>query len=634
MKPVSLYAAPALLLVLLCGLTPVADARQNYVDLSPQRISAIAAQLPARPSGLGPACSDRTAWAAPAVKTRLSEPLQAAEALLTSPFPAWDDDAYLEFSRNGERPKGELMMNARKGWLYPLVMAECVEAKGRFVPAIEKALGELANQPSWTWPAHDNDLRNFKNRNYDVDLLAADTAHDIAQALYLLGERINPAVRQVALDALEKRVFAPVRNTLVTGKANWWLKVTNNWNAVCLGGVVSAALAVLADRDDRAVFAAAGEHYIQRYLSGFDAEGYSEEGPSYWNYGFSHFVHLREALHAATSGGIDLFGSPKTRAIALYGYRIEMMPGNIAAFGDAATTTKIDDVTRAYINEAFDFKQPQALRTLPIVKISGGNTSPLTTAALLLFAKPARAPATAAGPSVSKDLHSYFETARVLVSRPNALGKLAVSIKAGGNSSHSHNDIGSYTLGIGQEQPAGDVGMTKYSAKTFSKDRYTIRAINSWGHPVPVVAGQLQLDATKVKAPVLSTRFSDAADEMAIDMAPAYAVPTLKTLVRTMKHERRNAGVVSIEDRFEYSAPETFETAITTRGQWRQQDHGSLQFWQKDQPVSARLTASAPYDIKAETVTEEGVTFTRIGIALRGPQSKGFVRVEYEPVSR
>jgi Heparinase II/III-like protein len=616
--------------VLLCSIVHDVIAATNYKELSPQRIAEIAVQLQAQPAGLGPNCSDRQAWTAPAITARLTgsaDPIKTAEKLLTATFPAWNDDAYLDYSRTGVRGNGEGMMRNRRLWLYPLLMAECVEGKGRFIAALEKTLTELSQQPTWTLPAHDVGLRNFKDKNYDVDLLAADMGYDIAQALYLLGNRIQPSVRSIAMDALEKRLFAPVRNTWVTGRDHGWMRAASNWNAVCLDGVVSAALAVLPDRNGRAVFVAGGEHYSQYYLPSFSGDGYSQEGPSYWNFGFSHFVYLREALHTATGGKIDLFSDPRTRDIALYAYRIEMSPGNVAAFGDASPAGKLDEVTRAYINEAFDLKQPQQLKSLP-----NAYAGYLTNTTLLLFANPARAPLPA-GVSAQVALHSYFDQARVLVSRPNASGTLAVSIKAGGNGGHSHNDVGSYTLGMAGEQPAGDVGMTKYSAKTFGKDRYTIRAINSYGHPVPVVAGQLQLEATKVKASVLSTRFTDAADEMVIDISPAYAVPALKTLTRTMKNERRSQGMVSIEDRFEYTTPQSFETAITTLGQWRQRPDGTLEFWVKDKHLLARLVTSQPYDVKAETVNEEGLTFTRIGISLRGPHSKGFVRVEYEPLT-
>jgi hypothetical protein len=410
----SKYFRFAPVLVLLWCTAQAAGTAQNYAELSTQRIAEIASKLAAQPAGLGPSCNDRQAWTAQTAAARLSEPLRTAEKMLTSAFPPWDDEAYLEYSRNGVRTNGERMMNTRKAWLYPLVMAECIEAKGRFVATVEKTLTEWSNQPAWTWPAHDKGLRNFKDKNYEVDLLSADIAHDMAQALYLLGDRINPSVRKTALDALEKRVFTPVRNTLITGKDNTWIKREGNWNLVCLAGVVSAALAVLPDRNDRAVFAAAAEHYVKLYISGFDADGYSTEGPGYWNYGFSHFVQLREALNIATSGKLDLFTDPKTRAMALYGYRIEMLPGNTAAFGDAPPSVAMNDVTRAYANQAFAFKQSQSLKSLPITRLPTGNASAFATAELLLFANPART-ALAEGAPVQAELHSYFDNARARV---------------------------------------------------------------------------------------------------------------------------------------------------------------------------------------------------------------------------
>jgi hypothetical protein len=512
----------------------------------------IAAALPAQPRGQGPACSDRSAWTAQTVRTRLAPAVVEAEKLLQASFPAWSDDAYLEYSRTGVRLAGEQMMDARKGWLYPLVMAECVEASGRFIGAIEKTLTELTTQPTWTWPASDGNLRNFRDRNYDVDLNAADTAREIAQTLYLLGDRLSANVRTTTRNALETRVFAPVRASLATGKDNVWLRVGNNWNAVCLAGVVSAALATLPDRNDRAAFVTAATTHIPRYIADFTADGYTPEGPSYWNYGFSHFAELREALHAATSGAVDLFADPKTRLMALYGYRIEMSPGNAAAFGDAWRGVGIDSVTRAYINAAFGFGQPQRLRELPVPsKQTWANQSTLTVAYQLLFAQAAPAPTAHLGFPSGDGLRSYFDAVGVLVSRPAAdnANAIAATIKSGGNGNHSHNDIGSYTIGLGNEQPAGDTGKTVYSAKTFGPDRYKIRAINSWGHTVPVVAGQLQLEANKVKPRVLGTKFTGTVDEMVIDLAPAYAVPSLSSLTRSYRHDVRVLGEEPATDR-------------------------------------------------------------------------------------
>lgn len=615
----------SLLLAVLLLVAPVHAAR--FAEIDEARVAAIAAWLPATPQGIGPTCADRTAWDQPALAARLAALSKEAEKLLKQPFPAWDDNAYLEYSRNGSRPNGERMMNARKAWLYPLVIAECLENKGRFLPAIERTLAELNAQPTWTWAAHDKNLRNFKNRDYEVDLLAADMANDIAQALYMLGDAISPAVRQQTRAELEARIFAPLRRTFATGnKDNWWLKADHNWNAVCLKGTVAATLTALPDRQDRALFAVAGEHYIQRYLAGFPNDGYSLEGPGYWNYGFSHFVELREVLMQATDNRLDLFSDPKVRNIALYGARIEMLPGNIAAFSDANAKEKIDAFTLAYSNEALGLGLPLKLAAVPVSANRGGNSAPLSVAAMQLFSRPH----VIANQAETLDpLRSYFDQVGVLVTRaaPGSGSKLAASIKSGGNANHSHNDIGSYSIALGSEQPTGDVGRPAYSSKTFSKARYTIKAINSYGHPVPVVAGELQQNATQVKPKVLAPRFTPETDEITLDLAPAYDVWSLKSLTRTLRHERANGGTITIEDRFEYGWERNFETALTTLGNWQQLPNGTLELWQKSERLHVRIEASAPYELIGEKIDEEGLAFTRIAIRLKERQQAGWVRL-------
>lgn len=594
--------------------------------LDENRIHEIAVWLPAEPVGLGPDCANRGAWGQPAIASRLSAVIKDAEKRLNQPFPAWSDEAYLEYSKKGSRPNGERMMNLRKAFLYPLVIAECVEYQGRFLPAIERTLTELNTQPTWTWPAHDRTLRSFRDHNYEIDLFASDTAHELAQALYLLGDKLSPAVRLKTRAELEARIFVPLRRTFASGnKDNWWLHAEHNWNAVCLKASVAAALATLPERNDRALFVAAGEHYIRNYLAGFPDDGYSMEGPGYWNYGFSHFVELREVLLQASGQKIDLFTTPKVREIALYGAQIEMAPGNIAAFSDASPREKIDPFTLSYANQALGLGLPGKLESLPITTNPASNSAPLPIAAILLFAHPLRI-----GNQVEAldPLRSYFKEVGILVTRPAPGGRLAASIKSGGNSNHSHNDIGSYSIALGMEQPTGDVGRAPYSSKTFSKERYTIKAISSYGHPLPVVAGELQREATKVKTKVLATRFTPEADEITIDLAPAYDVNALKTLTRTLRNGRANGGSISIEDRFEYQGEHSFETALTTLGNWQQQSDGALLLWHKNERLQARISTSAPYEIIGEKIDEEGMTFTRIGIRLKQAQQSGWIKIE------
>jgi len=616
--------------VLIIANAPLRAANTDFVELSADRVKALASMIEERPRGFGPTCANRDAWSAVEVTERTVDIRRVAEKLLTQEFPSWDPEAYLEYSRKGLRPNGERMMNARKAWLYPLTLAECVEGKGRFLPTIERTLTELIEQPTWTWPAHDRTLRNFNDHHYEVDLLSADTAHEIAEVLYLLGNRLRPELRQRVLSTVDERVFAPLRKTFSSGnKDNWWLHADHNWNAVCLKGAVAAALTVLPDRMDRAVFVAAAEQFIQNYVAGFSLDGYTSEGPGYWNYGFSHFSVLREALMQTSEGRIDLFGNPKVRSMAMYGYRIEMLPGNIAAFGDASPKTRMDEFTRAYANDVLALGQSQHLKAVTVGSSQSANDSPLVKAVLLLFGNPKVHSGNIDQESTSASLQSYFDSVGVLVSRPALGDKLAITIKAGGNGNHSHNDIGSYTIGVGGEQPVGDVGNTQYSSKTFGKERYTIAGISSWGHPVPIVAGALQDEADKIKPRVTSTHFSDDIDEITINMADAYSTQPMKSLTRQMVHDRRHGGAVTIDDRFEFSNPNSFEVAITTLGNWKQNEDGTLEFWQKNEHLIARIEASGPWILKTDNSNEEGLSFTRLGIQLKEAVKRGYVKVRF-----
>ena len=618
-----------LLLALLAG--PVAHA-ETFADWGPPAVAQWQALLPGTPAGIGPACSDRAAWSAPEVAQRSRSVLRAADALLDQPFPAWRDADYLEYAQQGTRPAGERMMNARKAWLYPLVLAECVQWQGRYLGAIAQVLGELNTQATWTWPAHDKGLRNFRAHDYEVDLLAADTAHDVAHSLYLLGDALPAPLRQQTRATLEARIFAPVRRSLLSGgKDHWWLHADHNWNAVCLKGVVGAALTVLPARQDRALFAAAGAHFIQNYIAGFGDDGYALEGPGYWNYGFSHFTLLRELLYQGSGGAVDLMDAPKVRRIARYGFGIEMLPGVIAAFGDAPRNVKPDATTLAYAHAVYGLGTVPGLAELAVDARQSGNAAPLVEASLKLFGQVA--PVAQAEAPLAQPLHTYFEQAGVLVSRPADGQKLAVSIKAGGNGNHSHNDIGSYSIGLGAEQPSGDPGATVYSAKTFGPERYRIKGIGSFGHPVPLVADQVQRVATTVQPRVLRTQFSTQEDSIQIDLASAYAVPGLQTLTRSLWHDRRGLGSVTVEDRFAFGSPHSFETAVIALGPWQLRPDGQIELWQKSEHLLAQIQASAPYSVVDEAVDEEGLRFTRLALRLNGAVQQGFVRVRFEPLA-
>ena len=71
--------------------------------------------------------------------------------------------------------------------------------------------------------------------------------------------------------------------------------------------------------------------------------------------------------------------------------------------------------------------------------------------------------------------------------------------------------------------------------------------------------------------------------------------------------------------------------ALTTLGNWKQNPDGSLDLWQKDAHLTARIEASGAWTLKVENSNEEGLRFTRIAVALSEASQAGFVRVVFTP---
>ena len=498
-----------------------ASAQDELGELSLKRMQEIAGCLSDQPAGLGQPVQNRDYWTNPKRSTDLQHFIGQVEKVTATPLPAWNDADYLEFSKVGSRQRGEKMMKARENVIPALVYAECLENKGRFLPTLNQVLEANANDPTWTWPAHDVNLTSYHGTDYTVDLNSSAFGYRLAETVYLLGDKLDPAVRDLILKRLEQRIFEPFRRTVATGKPCYWLgsqksREENNWNPVCLSGVLGSALAVIAEKNERAFYVAAAEHYSQYYLNSFTPDGYCTEGGGYWSYGFSRYALMRELLVQATGGKIDLFTDSQVVPCVLYALRIRIGPSVVPPFADCQFGVKTDANLIAYCSQALSLNLPTAAYSPYNL---GGSLGEVDVTPCAVKAQ--------ASSTEEDALHFYFKNAGVLACRPSRDDGLGVGIKAGGNFSHSHNDIGSYEIAIGDDEMTGDPGGPLfYDKDTFGPHRFDKKLLNSYGHPVPVIGGQLQIDATKAKPVVLTTSFSTDHDQFVINMAPAYAVPT------------------------------------------------------------------------------------------------------------
>ncbi|MEI6502352.1 MAG: hypothetical protein WCP21_15175, partial [Armatimonadota bacterium] len=340
----------ALLLVLILVLLTAAVGHAAE-SLDPARVQQVAPMLPEQPVGLGRPISDRAAWETLSKIPAYTALFKRAEGTLTQPLPEQPDDLFLDFSRTGNRTRWQNVSGQRRGRLMPLVIAECLDNKGRFLPPLEGLIEALCAERTWVMPAHDVKLRNFNGEIIDIDLISSALAWELATADWLLGEKLPPAVRGKLRENISKRVLAPYRDMFTGARGpDWWMLTTNNWNAVCLAGVTGAALVEIADKQLRAEYVAAADKYIRNFLKGFTPDGYCSEGLGYWDYGFGNFVLLAETVRQATSGKLDLLKLPEVKAPAMFGANIHILGGVSPAFADCGVTAQPDTMIMWFVN--------------------------------------------------------------------------------------------------------------------------------------------------------------------------------------------------------------------------------------------------------------------------------------------
>jgi hypothetical protein len=591
-------------------------------DIEAARVKEIAATLPPKAAGFGLPITDRAAWAKLAQTPAFASVLPQAQKMSRNSVPALPDELYLDFSKTGNRTRCERVLKERSSRIVSFALAECLENRGRFVSALTETITAICAEKTWTYPAHDRKLDNFYGRTVEMDLRATALAWELATADYLLGDKLSPETRRLIRDNVKRRVLQPFRD-MVQGRRPeiYWMRATHNWNAVCLAGVTGAALALDESPEDRAWFVAAAQHYIRYFLSGFTPDGYCSEGVGYWNYGFGHFLMLGEAIRQATGNRTDLLADPTALQPALYGLRTEVINGIYPTIADCHPGSRPAPEYVRFLCEHLGLEMPGAGR-VDYAKPTG------SLAATVMFSF-LETPLTAVAhvtTTPDSPLRTWFKDGGVLICRPGLGSKaqFAAVLKGGNNAEHhNHNDVGSFSVIAGKAMVICDPGGEVYTARTFGARRYDSKVLNSYGHAVPVIDGQLQRTGADARAVVLRTDFGDGEDMLVLDIRSAYAAPELKRLERTFVYRRGASAAFTVRDDAAFGKPTRFETALITWGNWKQLSEKEVRVSDEGGAVRVKIdTGGEPFKISAERLSEDVATRTkplRLGIALNSP---------------
>jgi hypothetical protein len=529
--------------------------------------------------------------------------------------------------------------------MIAMTLAECVEPTGTYLALIEADLLAFKDLNTWVNPAHDDTGSNFQGETIEVDLGSGQWAMLFADIDFLLGDRLQPEIRALIRSEIDQRILTPFRQRIESGQdIYWWVTCTHNWNTVCLNCILTCALYVKEDPEERAWYLALADDLIDYSNQGFEESGFYTEGMSYWTYGFGNYVAISELVRAATDGRIDWLKEPLQRKMALYGVRMEVQSGLFPTFADSRLVFEPIEWLSHWLNNrqdsdpqrirstdvAFDPFFPLGEQSMTYVLLNMFHTVDGQKAYKMNYGFPAR---------------EWFNDVQFLICRPRpeAEVKMAATFKGGHNGvNHNHNDLGTFTVAIDDKYLICDPGLEIYTKRTFSQQRYHSDLLNSFGHPVPVIAGELQIPGkdehcsggygSHAYATMVETAFSDDRDRVVLDLTKAYAVKSLTSLTREFIYERDSRGSIEVIDTVKYTQPESFETAFLTYANWERKDDGSLTISDGDAAVRVLVSSAEGALEFSHCIIEESATPTRLAWKITAPVQQAQVKISVHPL--
>ncbi len=455
---------------------------------------------------------------------------------LAEPIVAVPASLYLNYSRTGDRSPHDGIIHARRSRLISLVIGECIERKGRCMDAIMDHAWAICEESSWVIPAHSRtSLPEYRDFSW-VDLVSAETARTLAEAAYIMGDRLDehdPMIRQRILYEIDRRCWRPY----LEHDDLWWMfgggrGHVNNWTAVCNCGVVGSALLEMQERRRLAAMIEKCIRSMNCYLRSFDQGGGCEEGPGYWSYGVSNYAWLSYLLEARTDGKISLMDAPEMDGIAMFPQRVTLSGQNVVNFSDCSPQVAFPASLMFYLGRRLGLEQVNAFAQYQY------DAGPRTWGLRDLVWMPDRPHPG----GLNREMHVYYPGMQWMISRsdPADDGCLMLAAKGGHNGeNHNHNDLGNFIVHFGGESLIVDLGSGSYTKDYFGPRRYDILVNSSWGHNVPLVNGHQQAPGPQHAAKVLEHRTSKSKDALCLELKDAYPAGIgLGSLRRTMALHR------------------------------------------------------------------------------------------------
>ncbi len=470
------------------------------------------------------------------------EIIASADSAIIEESPAFKMSDFMLYYENGNRSVFENFYFKRRRNCSNIMMAYWLTEDEKYLAPLVDYITYICDEFTWCLPAHvftwcfpecmpvckpiEKDFS--KNAIEFTDLFQAETARLFAEIKMCVGDRLPWYVLDRMEYEVRRRILLPLEN----GQIFAWETSKSNWSAVCGAGTTMAVL-YFGTEEEKEKLVSRFTGCLDSYLESILDDGCCQEGVSYWNYGFGHFIMLAEAVKIYTDGKTDYFKKKKVKELALFMQRIRVSDSMVVSFSDAASLLGFNIGMVSFLKKLYSEV------ALPDLKYGSRRGNVDSISELLWFDENYVSEERTLGTD-------YFEDTQWYVSKRN---KYSFAAKGGYNAEpHNHNDIGSFMITVGEENFISDLGRGEYIKETFlAETRYNFIQNSSRGHSLPIVNGEYQLYGLEHRAK--NVKATDNSFEL--DIEAAYPTGIIDRINRRFVLDDNK---VIMTDTFEFSA--------------------------------------------------------------------------------
>jgi hypothetical protein len=520
-----------------------------------------------------PTWSERAAWEAVPGDIRAAV-VARAEADQKAGWKALLASTFLDFKRNGNRSRFEADSFGRRAMLQRLILAECLEGKGRFVDEIVNGVWLICEETYWGAPAHLGAQKAGVGlpdvSDPIIELFSAETAQLLAWTNYLLAaqlDQVSPLINKRIKIEVEHRMLKLARE-----RDNFtWMGLggpkqehrLNNWNPWINSNLLVTNLILEDDAKLRIAETVRIARSVDAYWNDYWPDAAEEEGPGYYSRSVLSLFDVIWTLESATGNATKILGNPFLDAMGRFILSAHIAGDDYVAYGDAHRRAAPSGDVLYRFGKAVHDDELEAFGAFYAEK-SGWNArgaglesalrESLTSLSRSL---PAVLEAEEVRGAKKQDVlvrDAWYPQFGLMTAREKAgsIEGMYVAVLAANNGrSHSHNDTGNFVIYLDGQPVAIDVGVEQYTAKTFGRDRYSIWTMQSAYHNLPTVGGVMQQNGVDYEATDRKYETDDQHATVSFDIAKAYPKEAgIRKWVRTVMLDRKR-NIVAVTEQFD-----------------------------------------------------------------------------------